>query len=260
MKLPPLHGSCSHRDFFIYAACDSEYFDAFGKTFVQSTAANSDHLMHVHLYNPRLDQIAYCDGVKNLTYTYEYVTADLFTAAVQNLESTSNTVHLERSLTAMRKSNDANLAVRIQKTYYACARFVRLWEMIAPDAQVLAVDSDAVIRSKVPALTGQDFYIHYITGNKARYLAGGVMLSGRPAGYQFISEYAQELLKHINCDCLYWSLDQDVLDPIVPRYSWGNLPKSYIDWDMHPDSYIWTAKGQRKDRPTFINEQRKYNS
>jgi hypothetical protein len=260
MNLPPLHGSCSHRDFFIYAACDSEYFDAFGKTFIQSTATNSDHLMHVHLYNPRLDQIAYCDAVQNLTYTYEYVTADLFAAAVQNLKAASNSVHYERSVTAMKKSNDADLTVRIQKTYYACTRFVRLWEMIAPDAQVLAVDSDAVIRSKVPALTGQDFYIHHISGNKARYLAGGVMLPGQPAGYQFLSDYAQELLKHINSDYLYWSLDQDVLDHIVPRYRWGNLPKTYIDWDMHPDSYIWTAKGQRKDRAVFVNEQQKYKS
>jgi hypothetical protein len=260
MKLPPLHGSCSHRDFFIYAACDSEYFDAFGKTFVHSTAANSDHLMHVHLYNPRLDQIAHCEAVKNLTYTYEYVTADLFAAAAQNLESTSHAVHYERSLTAMKKSNDANLTVRIQKTYYACARFVRLWEMIAPDAQVLAVDSDAVVRGKIPALADQDFYIHHISGNKARYLAGGVMLSGRTAGYQFLSEYAQQLQKHINSDYLYWSLDQDVLDHIVPQYSWGNLPKTYIDWDMNPNSYIWTAKGQRKDHAAFVNEQQKYKS
>jgi hypothetical protein len=182
----------------------------------------------------------------------------MFVDAVANLESIKQSVHYERSATAMKKSNDANLAVRIQKTYYACARFIRLWEIIAPDAKVLAVDSDAVIRQKIPQLLGRDFYIHHIQGAKARYLAGGIMLSGSTSGYEFLSEYAQQLMTHVNNNNLYWSLDQDVLDHIVPKYQWGQLPKTYIDWDMHPDSHIWTAKGQRKDRAVFVNEQQKY--
>jgi hypothetical protein len=258
MKMPMLHGSCTHRDFFIYTACDSKYFDDFGRTFVRSAQTNSNHLIHIHLYNPRDDQLDYCSSIKDLSVTYEYVPQTLFHTAAANLESASQLIHHERSVTAMKKSNDQSLAERLQKTYYACARFVRLWEMMTPDAQVLAVDSDAVIRQNVPVLSDYDFYIHHITGAKARYLAGGVMLPGKPGGYQFLSEYAQELIKYINSDYLYWSLDQDVLDAIVPRYRWGNLPKTYIDWDMHPASYIWTAKGQRKERAVFVNEQKKY--
>jgi len=258
MNMPMLHGSCPHRDFFIYTACDQHYFEDFGKTFVQSINQNSDHLTHIHLYNPTDQQIEYCSNIKNLSYTYEYVDHNVFNVAAANLESAAGTEHHRRSMTAMQKSEDASLAERIQKTYYACARFVRLWEIIAPDAKVLAADSDAVVRKDVPLLVDKDFYVHYISGKKARYLAGGIMLSGLEAGYQFLSEYAQTLIKYINDDHMYWSLDQDVLDAVVPKYQWGALPKSYIDWDMHLSSYIWTAKGQRKNNAAFVNEQQKY--
>jgi hypothetical protein len=53
-------------------------------------------------------------------------------------------------------------------------------------------------------------------------------------------------------------LDQDVLDVIAGRYRYGELPMSYIDWFMNPESYIWTAKGKRKDLKIFIDEQSRY--
>jgi hypothetical protein len=258
MKMPMLHGSCPHRDFFIYSACDQHYFDQFGKTFVQSVKDNSDHLIHVHLYNPRDDQLSYCDTIEGLSYTYEQLDFSVFNTAAQRLDADQTSVQYQRSNTAMKKSNDNKLSDRIAKTYYACARFIRLWEIITPNTCTLAVDSDAVVRSSVPLLSERDFYIHHVAGKNPRYLAGGIMLPGGATGYNFLSDYAQELLKHIEQDHIYWSLDQDVLDNIVTRYQWGQLPKSYIDWDMQPDSYIWTAKGQRKDQPVFINEQQKY--
>jgi len=33
---------------------------------------------------------------------------------------------------------------------------------------------------------------------------------------------------------------------------------AYIDWEMQDHSYIWTAKGTRKDLAIFVNEKRKY--
>jgi hypothetical protein len=258
MNMPMLHGSCPHRDFFIYTACDHCYFENFGKTFIQSVSENSEHPTHIHLYNPTDQQIEYCSNIENLSYSYEYVDSDMFKAAAAKLEANKDTVQYRRSVNAMQKSEDAALTERIQKTYYACARFVRLWEIIAPGAQLLAADSDAVVRHNVPLLADKDFYIHHVPGKNSRYLAGGIMFSGQAAGYQFLSEYAQVLMKCINDDHMYWSLDQDVLDAVVPKYQWGALPKSYIDWDMQSGSYIWTAKGQRKNNAAFVNEQQKY--
>jgi hypothetical protein len=104
-----------------------------------------------------------------------------------------------------------------------------------------------------------DFYIHHIEGKKARYLAGGLYLPGTHNGYDFLKTYATVLKSNIEADNLYWGIDQDVLDDIVPKYHWAQLPMSYIDWGMQDQSYNWTAKGARKELEVFTTEQKKYN-
>jgi hypothetical protein len=61
-------------------------------------------------------------------------------------------------------------------------------------------------------------------------------------------------------DYVYWGLDQDILDQIVPQYNHGQLPMSMIDWNMAPDSVVWTAKGTRKEDVKFLDEKKKYMS
>jgi len=147
----------------------------------------------------------------------------------------------------------------MQRTYYACARFIRLQQMFPPGAQVLAIDSDAVVRADVPKLPATvDFYLHHISGRKARYLAGGLYLTGTAGSHGFLNSYSDVLNQAIDQDRLYWGLDQDVLNNIVPQYQHGQLPTSYIDWEMRPNSFVWTAKGQRKDLAVFVNELKKY--
>jgi hypothetical protein len=159
----------------------------------------------------------------------------------------------------MSKSNDRNIQQRMQRTYYACARFIRLQQMTELGACVLAIDSDAVVRTDVPELPATvDFYLHHISGRKARYLAGGVYLTGTAGAHGFLNSYANVLSQAIDQDHLYWGLDQDVLNNIVPQYQHGQLPTSYIDWEMATDSFVWTAKGQRKDLAVFVNELKKY--
>jgi hypothetical protein len=160
----------------------------------------------------------------------------------------------------MQKGNDRSVADRLRKTYYACVRFIRLQEVFAGSTTVFAADIDAIVRSNIPTLsTDQDFYIHHITGAKARFLAGGLWLNPVAGSSNFLQAYAQQLRSSIEKDYIYWGLDQDVLDPIVPRYRFGNLPINYIDWNMNPSSYIWTAKGTRKELAVFVNEKKKYN-
>jgi hypothetical protein len=198
-----------------------------------------------------------------VSLTFEFVALELFKSAAERWNTISNdpTEHynLKRIVTAMSKSNDVSIQERIQRTYYACARFIRLTELISPSVSALAIDSDAIVRSTIPPLPDtRDFYIHHITGKKARFLAGGIYLTGSEQGYKFLKEYADILKYNINRDTLHWGIDQDVLDDIVPKYNFGNLPSAYIDWEMLPSSYVWTAKGKRKDLDIFKKEQIKY--
>jgi len=261
MKLPPIHGTFEQTDFFIYAACDHAYFTDFGPAFVNSIKHNTDYNIHIHLFNPTPDQIDYCQR-HGVGITWEHVHQTLFTGAAQRWTPVPTQEpafsQYNRTVNAMSKGQDASILERMQKTYYACARFIRLAELYK-NHNLLAVDIDAVVRQSVPVLGPEyDFYIHHIEGRRARYLAGGLWLTSAVACGKFLLEYADQLREYFEQDYVYWGLDQDLLDPIVPKFCHGQLPMSYIDWNMRAESYIWTAKGTRKDLAVFVNEQQKY--
>ena len=263
MMLPPLQGNLDQENFFIYAACDVAYFDEFGPALINSVLRNTRFGVHLHLYNPTADQIQYCRSVDRVSITYEHAPIDMFGKAAEPWQQVSDNPELadrrKRIVTAMGKGKDVSIQQRIQRTYFAAARFIRLQQLIRPTSQLLAIDVDAIVRTSLPPLdNNKDFYIHYITGKRSRYLAGGLYLTGTHNGYNFLREYADILQTNIESDNLHWGIDQDVLIDLVPRYRWGELPMEYIDWNMRPDSYIWTAKGTRKDLEIFVNEKNQY--
>jgi hypothetical protein len=264
MIIPSLHGTCTQKNFFVYAACDQKYFDEFGREFVRSVQQNTGLGVHMHVFNPSEPQIEFCNAASNVSMTYEHVPLDLFQSAADKWHCTPTaeplTSQYNRTLTAIAKGRDASVLERMQKTYYACARFIRLAQLFG-STTALCVDVDAVVRKSIPDLdTAHDFYIHRITGKKARFLAGGLYLNPTVATGQFLREYADQLESYITRDYLYWGLDQDLLDPVVPKYNCGQLPISYIDWNMQDSSCIWTAKGTRKELAAFVNEKQKYSS
>ena len=263
MNLPPLLGILDQPNFFIYAACDVDYFNDFGPALINSVLKNTTFGVHLHLYNPTPEQICYCRSINRVSITYEYAPIEDFDQAAKRWEQVPTDPELadrrKRILTAMGKGKDASIQQRIQRTYFASARFIRLHQLVRPNTRAFAIDIDAVVRSELPALdNSRDFYIHYISGKRARYLAGGLYLTGNSNGYNFLEEYANVLKTNIDADNLYWGIDQDVLVDLVPRYHWSNLPMEYIDWEMQSRSYIWTAKGTRKDLAIFVNEKQKY--
>lgn len=255
MQIPEMQGTVVSQDFVIFAACDEDYFDQYAQTFCRSAIRTAAHTVHIHIFNPRADQLEWCRD-SGIHHTWEYISRTQFGAAVSRLQNAGGE-QLRRSEVAMTKGGDVALEQRVIKTYYACARFVRLAQLKRQYCTVFACDIDAVFLRSVPQLsTDHDFYIHQIFGNKARFLAGGLYLN--PSSQSFVDAYADVLAQRIQQDYLYWSLDQDVLDPLVPRYNYGQLPQSLIDWNMRPDSVIWTAKCARKSNTAFVNEQQKY--
>ena len=262
MIIPLLQGKLEHTDFFIYGACDEKYFDEFGKTLINSIQKNSNNNIHIHLFNPRQDQLDFCQN-KNVSSTYEYAPLDLFSAAAdkwsQDLINPNDIERKRRILKSMEKGGDKSIIERVQKTYFACARFIRLKELIHTIQPFFSIDVDAVVRKNIVSLTpAKHFYIHQVPGKKSRFLAGGLMSPGNVETGQFLSEYATLLETNLKNDYIYWGLDQDVLLPLVPKYNYGNLPMSYIDWEMNPNSCIWTAKGVRKSLKIFVEEQSRY--
>lgn len=255
MQIPDPQGQIVPKDFAVYTACDTEYFDQFAKIFCISVQQVANLPVHLHLFNPRSDQIEWCQQ-HDIGITWETVDYSVFAKAATNLMTVAGEP-LRRTQVAVAKSNDLSIHQRMAKTYYACARFIRLAAVHRQCPTVFACDVDAVVKLPIPRLgADKDFYIHQIFGSKARFLAGGLYLNS--GATTFVDAYAKVLRDKISQDTLYWSIDQDVLDPIVPRYNYGQLPEILIDWNMRPDSVIWTAKGARKNNEQFILAQKQY--
>jgi len=155
----------------------------------------------------------------------------------------------------MEKGGDKSILERMQKTYFACARFIRLAELLTDPQKVFSIDVDAIVRHTLPILQKDcDLFIH----KNRQFLAGGIYITGTDNSYNFLKEYALILTNNISRDYIYWSLDQDILDILVPKFCYKELPRSLIDWNMLPDSHIWTAKGKRKELDIFKKEKEKY--
>lgn len=258
MIIPPLQGKLTHTDFFIYGACDEKYFDEFGRVLVNSIRKNSDNNIHLHLFNPRQDQLNFCNE-NDVSVSYEHISLDMFQPAADKWQGTMATAfdieRQKRIFKSMEKGRDKSVVERMQKTYFACARFIRLAELLKQGQSAFSMDVDAIVRRRVPNLpTGPDLYIR----KNRQFLAGGIYLTGTENSSKFLNQYSSLLRKNLEEDKIYWSLDQDLLDVIVGRFKYAELPFSYIDWEMQESSYIWTAKGTRKDLKIFVEEKNKH--
>lgn len=264
MKLPTVKGNPPQAAQFVFAACDSTYFNQFGHVFVRSLRSHCDLPVHIHLFNPTNRQLDWVSTISFVTATYEHVDQELFKAAAGRLVAfnTQDAVLVDqhrRTANAMLKGNDLHIIERMQKTYYACARFTRLKEIYQPDSTAFAVDIDAVVRKPFNFLPNDcDFYIHRVTGKNPRFLAGGIQLNPCSRSSDFISTYSNLLVDSLEKDYIYWGLDQDLLENLVTQYKYQQLPFELIDWNMGLHSAIWTAKGARKSVSAFVNECAKY--
>lgn len=258
MIIPPIQGNFNLEDFFIYAACDKKYFDEFGKILINSIRKNSNLSIHLHLFNPTDDQLDFCRK-NNVSTTYEMVDPSVFIPAAEKWNTIpTDPVEIkkyDRTKKSMAKGYDKSIQERMMKTYFACARFIRLSEILNKNISLFSMDVDAVFRKDLSRLPdGPDLYVYKNT----QFLAGGLYLTGNENSLRFIKEYGKILKSSIENDHIYWSLDQDVLDKLVPTYQCSELPLSYIDWHMNPASHVWTAKGKRKELEVFKKESSKY--
>ena len=262
MMLPPVQGSLSQEKFFIYAAADSVYFDAHARPLIRSVLANTpEYGVHIHIYDPRPDQIEFCQAHPGVSCTYEYLNDQDFDSVCKYWQ-TRTTYANERQAQMGKKGRTKGpeeLKKLIKQTYYACARFIRLAEILPEGGRCLSIDVDGLVRGEFEhELGGKPDFFLYEKPKDGTHLAGAILFNGKHNSHVFLQEYAVALKTNIEQNELYWFLDQLVLDQLVPKYRKGLLPMSYIDWAMKEGSPIWSAKGPRKELDIFKQEQRKY--
>jgi len=259
MIIPPLQGKLDQEGFFIYAAADEIYFDLYAKSLINSVIKNTpEYGVHIHIYNPRPDQIDFCNKPK-VSCTYEYIDEQIFDN-IKDLWYTRTEFTNDRQR-QMRKKGETLGPLELQKlvrqTYFACTRFIRLAEILE-NKPCLAIDVDGLVRKSFTYNLGDaDFHLYEKPKDK-KHLAGALLFNSSVGSVEFLQEYARLIKDSIEKDDVYWFLDQFILDNIVPNYKKGLLPMSYIDWAMRPESSIWSAKGKRKELAIFKQEQEKY--
>jgi hypothetical protein len=260
MLFPQLNGKLTQDRFFIFAAADTVYFDVHARPLINSIAASTpEYGCHIHIYDPRPDQIEFCNR-PGVSCTYEYTDPlEIDRVTKYWLKRQHFTNDRQRQMYKKGQTQGAHELLKlIKQTYYACARFVRLAEILPRGQQCLAIDVDGLVRKPFNAQLGDlDFYL-YEKPKDGTHLAGALLLNGTAGTHEFLQKYAQQLRLLIQADDIYWFLDQVLLDQLVPTYRKGLLPMSYIDWAMRDESAIWSAKGKRKELEIFKDEQRKY--
>lgn len=264
MNLSSLQGQLNQSGFFIYAAADSKYFDAYGRALINSILRNTDHGIHLHIYNPSGDQLDFCQQPR-VSVSWETISDSEFDAPfsqwsredLPDLQLGRKKKMLGLKQYEERGTDPEQLRRWLWKTYYACMRFVRMAELINEPCRFLEIDVDGLVRKPFDYnLQGHDFYLYEKA--KGGHLAGSILFTESQRSLDFIKELGQVIRQQIVQDNIYWFLDQHSLDAIIPKYNRGLLPIDYIDWHMNPDSAIWSAKGKRKELEVFQKEIQRY--
>jgi hypothetical protein len=263
MIIPQIQGYFTQTDFFIFTAADTAYFDAHGIPLINSIIANTNYGVHIHIYDPRPDQLEFCNSKSpRVSATYEYINPiefDIITNYWVSRTEFKNARQQQMYDKGIRYGRQF-LKELITRTYYACTRFIRLNQLLTTPIRCLSIDVDGIVRKNFTNILLHDEKIDFFLYEKRNneHLAGAILFNNNSK--PFLENYARVIEKCIHRNDVYWFMDQIVLDQIVPKYKKGLLPVSYIDWEMDDNSAIWTAKGKRKELDLFKDEQTKYKS
>ena len=166
MMLPPLEGKLDQKDFFIYAAADSAYFDRFGRGLINSVNRNTNYGVHVHLYNPTTKQLEFCHNAPNVSVSWEHFLPGQFDSAIAHWSRNDlpePQASRKKKMLGMKQIDDnQDVPKWVIKTYYACMRFVRLNELVDQPRRLLEIDIDGVVRSPFPTFFDDtmDFHLY----------------------------------------------------------------------------------------------------
>jgi hypothetical protein len=144
--------------------------------------------------------------------------------------------------------------------YLAAVRFVRLYQLVeACQAPVLSLDADGVVvrslEEKFAQLAGQDAGIYLRLGNTLdwrKVLASALFVMPTALGRRYMRDVAIVIASLLGRE-LHYHVDQLVIYHMwrlyhagAPGFRVAELSQDMADWECSEDSYIWSAKGDRK--------------
>lgn len=235
-ELPPPTG-----EGVLFAACDDGYYARFAADLVFSAEATGhSHRVHIHLYNPSPETLAHAGVLrKSLVHT--------------RLTCSWEGTEYERF--------DIDPVI-----YFAATRFIMTQHLLeASQSPVLSVDIDGFVHRPLgeafDLVRAADATFHFrLTERRIwrRILAAAVGFNYSPAALAFCRRTARATMASYRQRPDFHT-DQIVLYHMyrfarrwLPGIHWQHLPLGLVDYDFRDDSFIWTAKGARKDDATFV--------
>jgi len=264
MKMPQLYGNFPQNEVVFFCAADEQYFNIHAKPLISSVRQNFSHPIHFHLYNPSDTTKDFCENHK-ISYSFEFFDEKLVETAFRVYQVPSADWEMLRRRGKMLVVGDPieKLRGELIRTYFACARFVRLYELLTKPTYIIMLDTDSLVRQPFTLLSN-DYDIHIFEKTHRRHvpykqhLASTIFYTGTKGSFNLIRDHANLIKEEFLADSFYWFLDQETLDIAIQKYNKKPLNLMYVDFNMDPVSYIWCAKGKRKTEQTWIDETTKY--
>lgn len=264
MKMPHLYGNFPQNEVVFFCAADEHYFNIHARPLISSIRQNFSHPIHFHLYNPSDNTKNFCEK-HQISYSFEYFDEKLVDTAFRVYQVPSADWEMLRRRGKMLGVGDPieKLRNELVRTYYACARFVRLYELLSKPTYIVMLDTDSLVRMSF-ALFEKDYDIHIFEKNHKKHvpykqhLASTIFYTGTQGSFDLIRDHSNLIKEEFDLDSFYWFLDQETLDIAIQKYRKKPLNLMYVDFNMGSSSYIWCAKGKRKNTETWLTEISKY--
>jgi len=264
MKMPQLYGNFSQNDTVFFVASDEVYFNIHAKPLINSIKKNFKESIHFHLYNPSDETKKFCEN-NNISYSFEYFDENLVKTAYQIYQVPSNDWEMLRRRTKMLGIGDSveKLRSELIRTYYACARFIRLHELLTKPTYIIMLDTDSLVRQSFN-LPSNHYDIHIFEKRHKRHvpytqhLASTIFYTGTNGSFNLIRDHSNLIKEEFDANTFYWFLDQETLDIAIQKYRKNPLDQILVDFDMNSNSMIWCAKGKRKNEKVWLDEITRY--
>jgi len=263
-NLPKLKGTLCppNSQHVIFFSCDYDYFDRHGYALANSINSTLSWVhVHVHIINEgNIDHtiLTQLQETRKFTYTYEDIPQNFYTNMLKNKSRMSEGIDIF-------KTRDIDYIAR--RTYLACVRFMRLYELFPSENQyVLQLDCDSILRNgfhmnefvritATPAVMPKP-------KDRAVFIASALGLGTGPESTQFKKLFSQTLLHQFEKGC-YWFIDQDVLKSVVGEWKkQGNYIREigykWNAWGIKKDDIFSTGKGSKKEDLKFKRAQYKW--
>lgn len=264
MKIPEFYGQYDSTDTVFFIALDENYFNIYGKPLISSIRANFNYPIHCHIYNPSDVTRNLCKNL-GISCTYEFFDKTLVDQAYNFYKFENDDLEYNRRRSKMIKygENVEKIRSELERTYYACARFIRLDQILTRPTYVIMLDADSLVRHPFN-LPKNSFDIHIFEKRHKKHvpytqhLASTIFYTGTEGSLNLIQEHSKLIAEEFDKDTFYWFLDQETLDVAIQKYRKNPLEQHFVDFEMNLNSYIWCAKGKKKFTQIYLDEIKKY--